>query len=158
MKHYMRNNHITPDFSPDFSPEMAEKVEAFEERFWNFDWNNKENFGKNWVALIRESLEAGGLDFNDREMVERFTDMLEPKWAELGRQEKEISEQIRAVFKEAGANDVQLTWGMVENIPLTRNQKRKLDRLTRKMDEVHIEMLPVMGVAAALNEAREQFA
>ena len=154
MKHYMRNNHITPDFSP----EMAKKVEAFEERFWNFDWNNKENFGKNWVALIRESLEAGGLDFNDREMVERFTDMLEPKWAELGRQEKEISEQIRAVFKEAGANEVQLTWGMVENIPLTRNQKRKLDRLTRKMDEVHIEMLPVMGVAAALNEAREQFA
>ena len=150
----MKNNHIAPDYSP----ETAAKIEALQERIRNSDWSNRETFANDWVALIRESLEAGGLDFSNREMIERFMDFLEPKWAELGRREQEISEQIKAVFKEAGASEIQLSWGMVENIRLTRKQERAIDRLARKMDEVRIEMLPIIGVAVALNEAKAQLA
>ena len=150
----MKNNHVTLDYSP----EAAAKIEALQDRIRNSDWSNRDTFANDWVALIHESLEAGGLDFNNREMIERFMDFLEPKWAELGRREKEISDQIKEVFKEAGASESQLSWGMVENIRLTRKQERAIDRLARKMDEVRIEMLPIIGVAAALNEARAQLA
>lgn len=146
----MRNNHMTP--------ETAAKIEAFQDHFWNFDWSNRDDFAKDWVALMRESLDAGGLDFNSREKIEGFMNFLEPQWAELGRREKEIAEQIKDVFREAGATEVQLTWGIVENIRFTRKQERKLDRLASKMDEVRTKMLPIMGLAAALNEAKAQLA
>ena len=136
------------------TPEQAAKIEAFQEHFWDFDWD--ENTGEDWVELMHECLDAGSLDFNSRESVEGFTNYLEPIWTELGDQERELCEQMRAVFREAGATEAQLTWGMLDHVPITRSQERKLNRLSKKLDDVRAKMLPVMGLAAALNETRAE--
>ena len=136
------------------TPEQAAKIEAFQEHFWDFDWD--ENTGEDWVELMHECLDAAGLDFNSRENIEGFTNYLEPIWTELGDQERELCEQMRTVFREAGATEAQLTWGMLDHVPITRSQERQLNRLSKKLDDVRAKMLPVMGLAAALNEARAE--
>ena len=136
------------------TPEQAAKIEAFQEHFWAFDWD--ESTGEDLVELMHEYLDATGLDFSSRESVEGFTNYLEPIWTELGDQERELCEQMRAVFREAGATEAQLTWGMLDHVPITRSQERKLNRLSKKLDDVRAKMLPVMGLAAALNEARAE--
>lgn len=106
--------------------EQVAKIETFQEHLANFDWNRREDFGKDWIALMRESLEAAGLDFNSRESIDGFmNNVVEPFWKVLGQEEKEISDQMRVVFRAAGATEAQLTWGMVENVPITRRQERK---------------------------------
>ena len=141
----MKNKNLTP--------EQAAKIVAFQERFWDFDWYD--NTGEDWAELMHECLDAGGFDFSSLESVEDFTNYLEPIWKELGDQERELCEQMQAVFREAGATEAQLTWGMLDHVPITRRQERKLNRLGRQLDSVRAKMLPVMGWAAALNEARE---
>ena len=137
--------------------EQAAKIEQFQEHLMNFDWSLRETDEREFIDLIRESLEASGFDFENLDHVNRsMEEVLEPIWTDLGQQEKEIAARTQEIFRSAGATEAQLAWGMLDSVHLTRKQERELDKLVIKMDEVHIKMLPVMGLAAVLNEARRK--
>ena len=133
-----------------------EKIKTFQEHFANFNWERRETFGEDFAALIREGLEAGGFDFESREQIDGFfSEILEPQWAELGRQEKEVLERIENLFRKAGATEAQIKWQLLDNVRLSWRAERQLGRLLERLAEVRERMLPVAGLAAVLNEARE---
>ena len=133
-----------------------EKIKTFQEHFANFNWERRETFGEDFAALIREGLEAGGFDFESREQIDGFfSEILEPQWAELGRQEKEVLERIENLFRKAGATEAQIKWQLLDNVRLSWRAERQLGRLLKGLAEVRERMLPVAGLAAVLNEARE---
>lgn len=110
----------------------------------------------NMTDIMGDALRQIGLDLDDPEAIDRFMGIMEPYWIECQNREKELDEQQIEVFREAGATDVQLAWRMVKNIPLSKKQSKKLDKIQEEIKDLHAELLVLGTLAATLNEAKRK--
>ena len=117
---------------------------------------NERGSSSNMTDIMGDALRQIGLDLDDPEAIDGFMEIMEPYWIERQNREKELDEQQIEVFREAGATDVQLAWRMVKNIPLSKKQSKKLDKIQEEIKDLHAEMLVLGALAATLNEARKK--
>ena len=107
------------------------------------------------IEITRRFFQDHGLDFDNLQQVDHFLlSILEPQWKDCGLREQTLTAQIREEYRKAGATEPQLNWGKIENIPLSRKSERRVHQLREELDALRTSALPIMGMAAALNETK----
>ena len=133
---------------------MDKRLKAVKKECDTFDWGNSD--ARSQIDKIRQLVETLGINLEDPHHVETISEgFLEPAWEKIGREEATLIAQLKDEFRKAGATEAQLTWGMVDNVPLGYAARKRVDRICRQLDELKEKAFPIMCLAVVFNEARE---